>query len=43
MIDIYVGPSKMLFRLYKARSCKSIAYFDKIFSGIFKEASENMV
>jgi hypothetical protein len=41
MVDIYVGPSKVLFRLYKSRICARISYFDKMFNGNFKEASEN--
>jgi hypothetical protein len=32
MVDIYVGPSKICFR---------IPYFDKMFNGSFKEASNN--
>jgi hypothetical protein len=42
MVDIYVGPSKKLFRLYKARLCSRIPYFDKMFNGNFKEASDNV-
>lgn len=41
MVDIYVGPSKVLFRLYKSKICARISYFDKMFNGNFKEASEN--
>lgn len=42
MVDIYVGPSKKLFRLYKAKLCSRIPYFDKMFNGNFKEASNNV-
>ncbi len=37
MVDIYVGPSKVLFRLYKSKICARI----QIFNGNFREASEN--
>ncbi|PMD45668.1 hypothetical protein L207DRAFT_630078 [Hyaloscypha variabilis F] len=42
MVDIYVGPSKKRFRLYKAKLCTRIPYFDKMFNGTFKEASDNV-
>jgi BTB/POZ domain-containing protein len=42
MVDIYVGPSKKRFRLYKANLCARIPYFEKMFNGNFKEASENV-
>jgi hypothetical protein len=42
MVDIYVGPSKKHFRLYKAKLCSRIPYFDKMFNGNFKEASDNV-
>ena len=42
MVDIYVGPSKKRFRLYKAKLCTRIPYFDKMFNGISKEASDNV-
>ena len=41
MIDIYVGPTKKLFRVHKAVFCDKIPYFDKMFSGGFKEALEH--
>jgi hypothetical protein len=41
MVDIYVGPSKVLFRLYKTKICSRISYFDKMFNGNFKEASSS--
>jgi BTB/POZ domain len=41
-VDIYVGPSKKRFRLYKTNLCARIPYFDKMFNGNFKEASENV-
>jgi len=41
MVDIYVGPSKVLFRLHKNKLCFRIQYFDKMFNGSFKEASSN--
>ena len=42
MVDIYVGPSKKRFQLYKAKLCTRIPYFDKMFNGNFKEASVNV-
>ena len=42
MVEIYVGQSKKLFRLYKAKLCSRIPYFDKMFNGNFKEASDNV-
>jgi len=41
MIDIYVGPTKKLFRVHKAIFCEKIPYFDKMFSGGFKDALEH--
>lgn len=41
MVDIYVGPSKVLFRLYEAKICSRIPYFDKMFNSNFNEASSN--
>lgn len=42
MVEIYVGHSKRLFRLHKAQLCSRIPYFDKMFNGNFKEASDNV-
>jgi hypothetical protein len=42
MVDVYVGPGKALFRLYKSKICARIPYFDKMFNGNFKEASSNV-
>ena len=42
MVDIYVGPAKVLFRLYKSKVCAKIPYFDKMFNGNFNEASSNI-
>lgn len=42
MVDLYVGPSKKLFRLHKAKLCSSIPYFDKMFNDNLKEASSNV-
>lgn len=42
MVHIYVGPSKKLYRLHKANLCTRIPYFDKMFNGNFKEASNNI-
>ncbi|PMD32303.1 hypothetical protein L207DRAFT_590597 [Hyaloscypha variabilis F] len=41
MVDIYVSPSKPLSRLYKSKLCARIPYFNKMFNGAFKEATEN--
>jgi len=43
MADIYVGPSKKLFRLYKTKLCSRIPYFDKMFNGGLRKASDNNV
>jgi hypothetical protein len=42
MVEIHVGYSRKLFRLYKAKLCSRIPYFDKMFNGNFKEASDNV-
>lgn len=42
MVDIYVGPSKKLFRLYKAKLCSRIPYFDRMFNGNLKKVSHNV-
>jgi len=42
MVDIYVGPKKKLFRLYKAKICSRIPYLSAMFNGEFKEASDNV-
>ncbi|KAF7863072.1 hypothetical protein EAF04_007155 [Stromatinia cepivora] len=41
MVDIYVGKEKQLFRIYKDLLCNKIEFFDKMFNGNFKEATEN--
>ncbi|KAN0111070.1 hypothetical protein V8E51_007457 [Hyaloscypha variabilis] len=41
MVDIYVSPSKLVFRLHKSKLCARIPYFNKMFNGTFKEATEN--
>jgi hypothetical protein len=40
MVDIYVGPDEMLFRVHKTKLCK-ITYFNKLFNSGFREAAEN--
>jgi len=42
MINIYVGPSKQLFWLHKAKLCSRIPIFDKMFNGDFKGALDNV-
>ncbi len=42
MVDIYVGPEEEPFRVHKQKLCRRIPYFDKMFNGQFKEASENV-
>jgi hypothetical protein len=42
MVDIYVGPKERLFRVHKALLCKKVPYFDKMFNGEFREASQNV-
>jgi hypothetical protein len=42
MVDIYVGPKERLFRVHKAFLCKKVPYFDKMFNGEFREASQNV-
>lgn len=42
MVDIHVGPSKTLFRLYKFKLCIQILYFSNIFNGAFKKATSNI-
>jgi hypothetical protein len=41
MADIYVGPSKEHFRVYKDILCKKVEYFDKMFNSGFAEAATN--
>ena len=40
MVEIFVGPEEQLFRVYKKVLCDKIDYFDKMFNGGFKEATE---
>lgn len=40
MVDIFVGPEKVRYRLHKKMLCSKIPYFDKILNGGFKEAKE---
>jgi hypothetical protein len=42
MVDIYVGPSKKLFRLYKAKLCSCIPYFDRMFNGNLEKVLHNV-
>jgi hypothetical protein len=42
MVDLYVGPEKKHFRIHKALLCKKIPYFEKMFSGGFKECLEGV-
>ncbi len=42
MVDIYVGPEETLFRVHKKRLCDRIPFFEKMFKGGFKEASDNV-
>jgi hypothetical protein len=41
MVELKVGPQKQLFRVHKAILCKKVAFFDKMFNGGWKEASNN--
>ena len=41
MVDIYVGPKSQLFRVHKSFLTSKISFFEKMFSGEFKEAKEN--
>lgn len=41
MVELIVGPEKTLFRVHKSFICSKIDYFDKMFNGGFREASEN--
>lgn len=43
MVEIFVGPDKKLFRVYKKVLCDKIDYFDKMFNRSFKEANEGKV
>lgn len=40
-VDLYVGPKRDRFRVYKEGLCKKIPYFEKMFKGKFKEATED--
>ncbi|TVY49193.1 Actin-binding protein [Lachnellula occidentalis] len=40
MVDILIGPGKETFRVHKNLLCTKVPYFHKMFSGGFKEASE---
>jgi hypothetical protein len=42
MVDIYVGPSKKLFRLYKSKLCSCIPYFDRMFNGNLEKVLHNV-
>ncbi|KAF4625607.1 hypothetical protein G7Y89_g12559 [Cudoniella acicularis] len=41
MVDLYIGPTEEHFRAHKRLLCDKIPYFDKMFNGGFKEASDN--
>jgi len=41
MVDLYVGPQKDRFHVHKEVLCKKIPYFEKMFKGEFKEATED--
>ncbi|KAF4629529.1 hypothetical protein G7Y89_g8618 [Cudoniella acicularis] len=42
MVDLYVGEEERHFRIQKKLLCNKIPYFDKMFNGGFKVASENI-
>jgi hypothetical protein len=41
MVNLYVGPQKDQFHVHKEILCKKIPYFEKMFKGGFKEATED--
>jgi hypothetical protein len=41
MVDIYVGPEEVHFRIHKRILCDRVPYFHKMFTSGFKEGSEN--
>lgn len=43
MVDIYVGPSRKCFRLYKANICRRIPYFNRLFNSSSENAPDNVV
>lgn len=42
MVDLYVGPEEEHFRVHKEKLCSRIPYFEKMFNGQFKKASDNI-
>jgi hypothetical protein len=42
MVDLIVGQQKKLFRVHKYVLCKKVPYFDKMFKGAWKEASDKI-
>ncbi|TGO48339.1 hypothetical protein BCON_0243g00110 [Botryotinia convoluta] len=42
MVDLIVGPEKAVFRVNKSLLCNQIPYFDKMFNGGFKEATDGL-
>ncbi|TGO22308.1 hypothetical protein BPAE_0173g00080 [Botrytis paeoniae] len=42
MVDLIVGPEKTVFRVNKSLLCNKIPYFDKMFNGGFKEATDGL-
>jgi hypothetical protein len=42
MVDLYVGSQKKHFWVHKSLLCKKIRYFEKMFTGGFKECSEGI-
>jgi hypothetical protein len=40
MVNLYVGPQKERFHVHKQVLCKKVPYFEKMFKGEFKEATE---